>query len=680
LGTFVVAILAVALLSWLIVRWWRPSAYTATPEAQAWYEQGVAALFNGAFLQATKAFEQAVASDPNFSLAHARLAEVATELDYPDKAKDEMIRALPSGQEPSSLPTRDALYVQAIRSTVARNYPDAIRAYEELARLSPTDAQVYVDLGRAYEKNEEGQKAIESYVKATNLAPQNATAFLRLAMLYGKQMNLASATANFDKADQLYQALGNYEGQTEVAYQRGFLFNQQEKNADARRELERSIDLARTTNNQYAKVKALLKLGDVAAAEGNVSRGQDYIREAIDLAQANGIDKYVKRGLADLGNNYLLSRDYEAAEKSFKESLQLSQRQHDSQNTARASLCLASLAERQANPDLSVSYTEQALALYKQGGYRKEISQATSLLARAKRRKGDYQGALTAFEEQLKLAVESGDQSSMILVHGDIGLVFMNQARYPEALTHFQESYALAKSAGNKNNQALGLINQANALWNLGRYSEARSLFAEASQIAEAPNANRNIAGWYFLSLARMAISERNFAEARKHAEHALSLASSVPTVSPTFETLTLGSAESFLGATRDGRKHCEKAVEMADNSKDPALQSAAQLALAQILLESGDAAAALAAALKSQGLFSQMGKQDGEWFALTLAARASSKTRDHQHARDYAERADSLLSDLRQKWGEDYYGSYIARADVKFLRMQLNELVAQRQ
>jgi hypothetical protein len=47
------------------------------------------------------------------------------------------------------------------------------------------------------------------------------------------------------------------------------------------------------------------------------------------------------------------------------------------------------------------------------------------------------------------------------------------------------------------------------------------------------------------------------------------------------------------------------------------------------------------------------------------------------QKAREYAARAESLLSNLQQRWGGDNYNSYLNRADVQFSRKQLSELTA---
>jgi eukaryotic-like serine/threonine-protein kinase len=674
--TLVGVILGLALLTWAVVQWRRPAPYKPNSLAQDWYNKGSEALRNGAFLQASKAFEQAVAADNNFPLGHARLAEAWFELDYADRAKDEMLKVQSLAQR-SPLAKTDALYLDAIYGIVSKDFPAAVNAYKELAKISPNDSQVYVDLGRAYEKNDDIKLAIDSFVEATNRAPQDGTAFLRIGILYGRQGDQPAAIAAFDKADTLYQAVGNFEGQAEVAYQRGYLFNQLGKPQEAHEPLKRALEIARTTANEYQQVKTLLKLGDVTVDLGKVEEGRQLMHEALALAEAKGIDNYIKRGLVDIGNTYVASGQYDEAEKYYKRSFALSQTQKDPRNSARALLVLASLAERRGNTDEQLRYVDQALPFYELGGYRKEQMQVKHLLARAKVAKGDYEPALQTLNEALQLAQRIGDLGTMILAKEDIGLIYIRQGKYPTALAPLQESYDIAKSLRSAKNAALLLIDRSNALWRLGRYEEARLALNETAGYAEKPDTSRNVSASYNLALARIALSERRFADAQAKARVAIQLASEAVTSSATGGRSALGMAMSESGASNTAKQTCEEAVELARQSADPYLLSEALLALAHVLNRTGDNSGALQAAMESQQLFARSSKQDSEWMAWLIAASATAKTGDMSKAHEYATRAESLLSSLEQQWGSDNYRSYLTRPDIQFSRKQLSDLIA---
>nr|MBA3806126.1 protein kinase [Acidobacteriota bacterium] len=207
-----VAVTAVAALALFgVSRWWQRAPYQPNAEAQRWFDRGTAALREGAYYQASKMLTRAVSIDDRFALAHARLAEAWAEMDYTGKAKDEMLRVAALVPDRSALPQLDALYLDAVNTFVARDFGAAIKFYSEIARQRPKDASVHVDLGRAYEKNDDIPNAIKSYVEAANLDPLYATAFLRAATLYIRKQDVASASAALDKADAIFQDSGNIE-------------------------------------------------------------------------------------------------------------------------------------------------------------------------------------------------------------------------------------------------------------------------------------------------------------------------------------------------------------------------------------------------------------------------------------------------------------------------------------
>ncbi|MBA2703960.1 MAG: tetratricopeptide repeat protein [Blastocatellia bacterium] len=676
-GTLILALVAVVAAGWFLVRLLTPGPYKPTAEAAAWYEKGTDALRNGAFLQATKALDQAVGYDPKFALAHARLAEAWNELDYADKAKDEMLRVQSLVPNRSQLARNDALYLEGINATLTRDYAAAIKAYSELLRLNPNDPQVYLDLGRAYEKNDQIQEAIKSYVEAATRAPQYATAFLRVGILYARQLDQPGASGAFDKAETIYQADGNFEGQAEVSFQRGFLFDQLSKVAEARDHLQRALELARTTSNDYQYVKTLLKLGDIEVDQGNVEAGRKEMHEAVDRAQAKGIDNLTKRGLIDIGNTYVVAGEYAEAEKYFRQSLDLAQKQKDERNAARALLSLASLAERRGGVEEVMNYLDQALPFYQKGGYRKETMQAFALLARANVHKGEYDPALDGYQQELRLSQELGDSAQMVLAHDDIGRLFIRQGRYSEAIEHLNESCKIARSIGNPKNIALSSTDLANALWRLGRYDEAQAALHEAAAFVERLEAPHNISAAYNLVQARIALSQGRWPDAQAKAQKAQQLAGTDLQANAAEASLTICVAQAFSGAAKQGVSRCEQAVEAARQANDPAVMAESLLALAAAMAQAGDNPGATNNALAAQQIFARSGRHDCEWLAWLIAARASKASGEEEKARDYASRAQQILSSIQQQWGNDNYNSYLNRPDVQLSRKQLGELVS---
>jgi serine/threonine protein kinase/Flp pilus assembly protein TadD len=673
IGLIVAVLLFAGLAVWLIARSLRPSPHQPPPEAQRWYETGTNALRDGSYYQASKALQQAIGADESFALAHARYAEALMELDNIDRAKDELLLVSKLTPDRSVLTQLDNLYLDAVTATVRRDFGGAVKAYGEITGISPNQPQVYVDLGRAYENNEEPKKAIESYAKATSLDQQYATAYLRAGILYGRQQEIASAVAAFDKAESLYQALSNIEGRAEVSFQRGFLFRNAGKITEARPQLQQALDLARVNNNQSQQIKTLLQLSSVAFAEGDTGQAQKYAHDAIELAQASGMETLTTRGLVDLGNVFFARGDYAEAEKYFSQALEFAQRNKGRRNEARALLSLGSLRIQQSNADEAVRYIEQALPFYQQGNYRKEASQCLLLLGRANILKGDYDAALKAYQQQLESAEQVNDQSQKALSHEGIGTVLSLQDRYPEALSHFEQKYTISVNLGDRKGMGYGLVERGNTLWQMGRFDDARRVLDEALALANRPDGGfKSLLTVIYENEAGMALSQRRFPIAKEKSQQALALAGTQ--YAEVIEAKrTFGMALAFSGGAGEGKALCEEAVEIASKN-DPSLLSKAQLSLAHAMLEDADAPGALTTALRAQESFARAGQHESEWRAWFVAALASRRTGDETKAREYAAQAGNALARLEQRWSTEVYNIYLSRPDVQSALKQLKD------
>ena len=663
-------LLLVAVLAW----WWlAPRRYQPAPDALRWYQDGVAALRDGTYYKASKALERAASSDSRFSMAHARLAEAWLELDYTDQAKEEMLRAAPPGTS-SRLSRAEQLYLEALQLTMTGDFAGAVEKYRDIVRRTPEDdkANAYVDLGRAYEKNEKLKDAVESYREATRRQPQNPAAWLRLAILYGRQMDRAKAAAAFDQAAPLYRSLSNLEGVTEALYQRAVLANRLGKSSEAQAQLQQALEMCRSTGNLHQEILVLLQLSNTEHRM-NGAKAENYATEAVELARANGLENLTTRGLIDLGNAYFVKGEDDEARKYFTQALEYAQRFKSQRNQARAWLSLGSLELQRGETGEGLRNVEQALAWYQRGGYRKETAQALILMGRAQREKGDYQAALRSFQQQLEIARQLGDQTQVALAQQGIGTVLEAQERWPDALLCYQDAYAAAKQSGDQLNVAYSLLDSSRMLWQLGRYGEAQQALDAAS-----PGTSRTLRDQLDAVRCRMALSQRQFAVAVASGRRLLSQAR-LSNEAAAEAGSVLGLALASTGARREGVASTSEAVALAVKSGKPSLIAETGLAQAEALLADGDARRALDTALAAQPELVRTGRQEAEWRCWLVASRAAAALGAGAKSREYAHQASNILATLEQKWNSDSYRTYLARPDIQYARSQLARLAGGR-
>lgn len=678
-GLFLAPILIVGI--FLGLRFWHPASHQPSAEAKSWYDRGTDAIRAGTYYQASKSLEQSIKIDDGYALAHARLAETYVEVDYPDKAREELLYAISLVPDRSALGSRDAMYLAAIESTVRRDFAGAISSYEKIAQQASASekSSAYLDLGRSYEKNENLEKAIESYTKAATGDPSSAGAYLRLAILLGRRQDLKAADEAFDKAETLYQAMSNLEGLTEVLYQRGTLLSKIRKLAEAKTQLEKALEISRSAKNEYQIVKTQLQLSSVYYAEGDTERAKAIALEAIELAQKNNIRNLGANGLIDLGYTLISRGELNEAGKDFKQALDFAQADKARRTEARAKLALGTLNFQQGNLDEAISRLGEALAFYQPGGYRKETSITLLTMGRAHRNKGDYDIALKTFEQQLQLAQDLGDPAQLAASHLSIAILLgVYQERYAEALPHLDESFRIDESIGAKIGMASDQLYRAGALWQLGRYPEAEAALRQAFSIASQPEASyKEVLAWVHLTNSQIALSQRRFGEAKAKAQEALDAAGTEIKDLALQAKYTMALAQAFSGSPQPGRKLCEEALANAKEGNSPRLISSALLALSEVLLLGNDPQGALANALQAQAIFERSGEQESEWRAWLIAARASQLSGNTSTMTEYASRADSLFTGLEQKWGVDAYQGYLRRTDIQSYRKDIAQILS---
>src|SRR5439155_89953 len=210
----------------------------------------------------------------------------------------------------------DRLRMQAVKDIVKHDFAKATEDYQALASSVPTAEKAYalVDLGRAYEKNEQPDKATESYQEAAKLDPHYGAAFLRLGVVLARRQRLAEAYAAFNQAYQLFDIGTEIEGMTEVLTQRGVLLGQERKVIEARDQLQQALTKSMALENKDKRIKVLLNLSNTEINAGDVTQAEQYSSQAVALAQANGMENLTTAGLIDIGYAYLYRGNFPETE------------------------------------------------------------------------------------------------------------------------------------------------------------------------------------------------------------------------------------------------------------------------------------------------------------------------------------------------------------------------------
>jgi eukaryotic-like serine/threonine-protein kinase len=649
-------ILGAALLFLASAGVWFLGRHRPPAEAVRWYEEGTRALRDGTSFTAMKAFERAVQLDGNFTLAHARLAEAATELDYMDKATSEMLRASPPAYQSFFLWSDEKLRLQAVYLTLVKDFARAAATYKDLAaKVGQSErAAVLVDLGRAYESAGNFPEALASYSESARRDRQFAAAFLRRGILESKQQMGKQAAADFDVAEQLYRIEGKSEGLTEVLYQRSSVLRRTGKLGEARAPAEKVLAMARASGDEYHEIRALLALSYFSYNSGDTEGGQRQAQEAIDLARRSGIEVLAASGLVDVGTALFSKGDYAAAEPYLRSAFEAAKRFQAVRVEARAELTLGQVLARQGRTEEAVTVSKQSLDDFQQAGDKSNAARAAIPVSRMLRDLGDYEAAASLLRQQVQLAEQVKDEGGLGLAVQALGSVFLLQEKYPAALSSADRSIAVSHSIADQSVEGYSHVTLAETLWHLGRYREADESLKRAEAIAEHMGGNKPLMASAYATRAGMDLSQQRFREAEEDVGRMLD---------PALAKRILGLVRLGTRRAQEGKALCAEAVQRAQPTRNVPLLKNSELALAEAKLRTGDAAGARQLATSLAEYFASKGQNESELHALALAAAA---TQEPARA-GYTASAKAAIEKLRQSLEGDF-NNFVARPDIRSL------------
>jgi tetratricopeptide (TPR) repeat protein/predicted Ser/Thr protein kinase len=668
IASVIPAFIAAGLLIWAIIYFWPRTYYQPAAAAVGWYDRGTENLRNGAYHQASKAFEQAIAVDNNFALARARLAQAWTELDYIDKAKDELLEVTSLTRGGLAISPGDTLYLDAVTAMARRDFREAVKAYGAIAEQSPDQSYVYVDLGYAYENDGQPDKALENYLKAIPLNNgQYATGYLRAGIVYLRKGDTKNASDMFDKAEHLYRVGSNNEGINEVMRQRGILFRETGRYDEAQSQFQQCLDSARASGIEAQQITALIELSNLASTRGKAPEAEKHAQQAVTFAQQKQLENLAAGGLIELGNSFLAKRDFENAERYFNQAIQLARANKGRVREMSAISNLGGVYISTLRVDEGLGLVQQALEFFRQGNYPRSVSYCLTQMGRGYRRKGDYAAALQALNEKLELARQSNSERTVADCEGEIGALQIDQENLPAALGRYDSALKYYEGIQSTLRIVFGKFNRANILWRLGQYKEAQSLFDELSGITSDPQSTfKQIEASVKVMIAQTRLSQRNFPEAIRLSNEALTIAGGKDPEAAIQATYTLGLAKALSGDRNEGLRLCGEAVKMASSAGDFTLLSRALLTEAEAALIANDASAALKLATEAQERFARGPQFESEWRAWWIASRASQQLGDKNKAEEQLRNAQNARAKLEQQWGPDAFRQYTLRPDIQ--------------
>jgi serine/threonine protein kinase/tetratricopeptide (TPR) repeat protein len=567
------------------------------------YNQGLAFQRDGRNLDAQKQFQAATKDDPAFALAFSKLAQTYSSLGYDSEAERSAKKAVSLSQ---NLPEAEKYLISAIELQVLKNYPEAIKAYENLAKASPGDSDVKSALASLYKDSGDLVKARDSYRQMVASNSKDVAATLELGRIDLKSGDAQASLDPLNRAYSLAVQVGNQEQEGTSLHLMAVAYRMLSKPQEVLRNEQEALRIWRSIGQKRGLGFSLNEVARAQASLGNAKDALSNFQEALQVRREIGDRQGLGDTLMDLGNFHEDRDEHDEALKLYKEALELEREiGNESQQAVLLNNIGTAYAEKGQYED-SLTYYQQALQLREKSKVPQDIVEAVHNLGETYVDMGQYDQAITDYLRALDLRRGMSDARGAAIESYSLGTLFDFQGRFGAAINSEQEALKAFRDIQDKTYWTAQVEGQA----------------AEALILAGRGD------------------------EAKNNLDEALTLARNLKTDSVVARIVGFqGDAAFYRGDFKSAQASYAEALQVATRSKEPTAILLAKANMGKIAVQEKRTAEAMATLRQVVDKANELGLKYTSVECSILMGEAIMQGRDRSHARQELERA-LVLSD----------------------------------
>jgi serine/threonine protein kinase/tetratricopeptide (TPR) repeat protein len=401
------------------------------------YSLGVASQREGKNLEAQKQFEAATKEDPTFALAFSRLAQTFSSLGYDSEAEQSAKKGVDLSQD---LPEAEKYLISAIRFQATKNYPEAIKAYETLAKASPGNSDVQSALAGLYQDSGDLGKARDYYQKLLSANPKDIAATLDMGRIAIKSGDPQGSLDPLNRAYSLAVQVDNQEQQATSLHLMAIAYRNLSKPEEVLRNEQQAIAIWRRVGQKRGLAFSLNAMAATQASLGKTKEAVANFQEALQIRRDIGDKRGLADTLIDMGNFSDERGDHDQALKMYKEALEL---ERDIGNESLQAICLnniGSVYSEKGQYDDALTYFQQVLELREKSKVPQDIVESLHNLGEVLGGMGRYDQAISYYMRALDLRRSMNDLRGAALESYGLGTLFDYQGRFGAAINSKQDA------------------------------------------------------------------------------------------------------------------------------------------------------------------------------------------------------------------------------------------------
>ncbi len=292
--------------------------------------------------------------------------------------------------------------------------------------------------------------------------------------------------------------------------------------AQARHMIEWALTLAHSTQDVEGEARCFARLGMIAWRQGDYEAAERSYQQGLDVIQD---EERFRDDEAEarygLGLVYRQQGKYDEAKRAFENTLALNQQLANRQKEAKALNALGVVAHLRRNFNEALAYYRQALEIREAIGDRAGVGASLLSLAQGLRNTGDYSQAEILLLESLKIHQAINDRWWETLVWNDLGIVYLMVGNFVQAKICLNNALDLSQKISDESGQAYSLCNLGQVLREQGDLDQAEHALTGGLLLAQAQG-DPQLEAIYYSDLAIVSLRGQRFTEAIQRANTSL--------------------------------------------------------------------------------------------------------------------------------------------------------------
>ena len=422
------------------------AAFPSAPEATRSYFQGLDALRLRDGPRAATLFQQAIAVEPQFALAHSALSTTWRLLGYDRRGAEEAKLAVAAS---ARLSPEDRQSIQAQYSEASFDWPRAIEGYRALWKAYPDNIEYGLKLANAQHVGGHSKDAQHVIEEMRRMPAPDGT---------DPRIDLVEATVA-ERAGDFRRAL-----------------------AAASRAAERASALKATPLLARARLKEGTHLVRLNEPDQGLARMAEAGRLFESLGDAGGVADALRwQGATQVDRGQNLEGD-----RLLTEALALSAPLHYVRLTSEIEMYRSVAARQRGALTAATTAAEAAITSAREADDASALARATMQLGVALKTRGEYARARSLYEEAASALKRLGDATNAESAANNIAVIDLAQGRAADARTQLERLLEGARKSGSRARIANRLLNLSTARALQGDLVEAEAMVAEECAAYEA--------------------------------------------------------------------------------------------------------------------------------------------------------------------------------------------------